>query len=104
MFSQQDTTAVNSSGNSIDLRQRKIVEFMLELRKLFALMVASQRKYVDPTRAVDILRAAFFGGSAVGGGGSGSNSGTLMTNGGIGEKRIPWPLLFQSVCSVLTHK
>jgi hypothetical protein len=39
-------------------RRKKIVEFMLELRKLFALMVASQRKYVDPTRAVDILRGS----------------------------------------------
>ena len=39
-------------------RRKKIVEFMLELRKLFALMVASQRKYVDPSRAVDILRGS----------------------------------------------
>ena len=44
-----------------DSRHKKIVEFMLELRKLFALLVASQRKYVDPTRAVDILRASFGG-------------------------------------------
>ena len=40
----------------MDDRQRKIVEFMLELRKLFAFMVGSARKYVDPSRAVDILR------------------------------------------------
>ena len=40
----------------LDDRQRKIVEFMLELRKLFAFMVGSARKYVDPSRAVDILR------------------------------------------------
>ena len=39
-------------------RRRKIVEFKLELRKLFALMVGSQRKYVDPSRAVDILRGS----------------------------------------------
>lgn len=39
-------------------RRRKIVEFMLELRKLFALMVGTQRKYVDPSRAVDILRGS----------------------------------------------
>lgn len=31
---------------------------MLELRKLFALMVGTQRKYVDPSRAVDILRGS----------------------------------------------
>jgi len=39
-------------------RQRKIVEFMLELRRLFALMVGTRRKYVDPSRAVDILRGS----------------------------------------------
>ena len=39
-------------------RRKKIIEFMLELRKLFALMVASLRKYVDPSRAVDILRGS----------------------------------------------
>ena len=39
-------------------RRKKIVEFMLELRKLFALMVGTQRKYVDPSRAVDILRGS----------------------------------------------
>ena len=39
-------------------RRKKIIEFMLELRKLFALMVASSRKYVDPSRAVDILRGS----------------------------------------------
>ena len=39
-------------------RRKKIVEFMLELRHLFALMVASQRKYVDPSKAVDILRGS----------------------------------------------
>lgn len=32
---------------------------MQELRKLFSLMVASKRKYVDPSRAVDILKDAF---------------------------------------------
>ena len=50
---------------SDDSRHKKIVEFMMELRKLFALLVASQRKYVDPTRAVDILRASFGGASNV---------------------------------------
>lgn len=32
---------------------------MSELRHLFALMVGSKRKYVDPTKAVDILKEAF---------------------------------------------
>ncbi|XP_048588705.1 ubiquitin carboxyl-terminal hydrolase 25 isoform X2 [Nematostella vectensis] len=32
--------------------------FMLELRKLFALLVASKRKYVDPIKAIEILKEA----------------------------------------------
>ena len=51
----RESEKLQESGND---RRRKIVEFMLELRKLFALMVGSQRKYVDPTRAVDILRGS----------------------------------------------
>lgn len=35
---------------------QRVIEFMLELRKLFALLVGSQRSYVDPSRAVGILR------------------------------------------------
>ena len=34
---------------------------MLELRKLFALLVGSQRSYVDPSRAVGILRGTMGG-------------------------------------------
>ena len=33
--------------------------FMTELRALFALMLGSKRKYVDPTSSVQILKAAF---------------------------------------------
>uniref|UniRef100_A0A8C5EDX7 Ubiquitin carboxyl-terminal hydrolase n=1 Tax=Gouania willdenowi TaxID=441366 RepID=A0A8C5EDX7_GOUWI len=33
--------------------------FMQELRNLFSLMVGSKRKYVDPSRAVEILKDAF---------------------------------------------
>lgn len=51
----EDDNKIISLGND---RRKKIVEFMLELRKLFALMVATRRKYVDPTRAVDILRGS----------------------------------------------
>ena len=54
---QRKEEAQGSSSYDVE-RQRKIVEFMQELRKLFALMVATQRKYVDPTRAVDILRGS----------------------------------------------
>ncbi|KAJ8355463.1 hypothetical protein SKAU_G00182570 [Synaphobranchus kaupii] len=35
------------------------VQFMRELRRLFALMLASERKYVDPSRALGILNTAF---------------------------------------------
>ena len=34
---------------------------MEELRYIFALLVASKRKYVDPSKAVDILKEAFTG-------------------------------------------
>ena len=47
---------------------------MLELRKLFALMVASQRKYVDPSKAVELLRGS------VGGGGGGNGSSVIATD------------------------
>jgi len=42
-------------------KERKILEFMSELRKLFALLLGSQRKYVDPSRAVGILRGTLGG-------------------------------------------
>ena len=32
---------------------------MQELRHLFALMIGTKRKYVDPSKAVDILKEAF---------------------------------------------
>lgn len=32
---------------------------MQELRNLFSLMVGSRRKYVDPSKAVEILKDAF---------------------------------------------
>ena len=49
---------LDTDSNGYNERRAKIVEFMQELRKLFALMVSSQRKYVDPTRAVEILRGS----------------------------------------------
>ena len=55
---------------ALDPRRKRICEFMLELRKLFALMVASQRKYVDPSKAVELLRGSVGGG---GGGGNGTS-------------------------------
>ena len=38
---------------------------MHELRKLFALMIGSKRKYVDPSKAVEILKEAFTSGSGL---------------------------------------
>lgn len=35
------------------------IRFMQELRYLFALMIGSQKKYVDPSKAVEILKEAF---------------------------------------------
>jgi ubiquitin carboxyl-terminal hydrolase 25/28 len=43
------------------LENPRVIEFMLELRKLFALLVGSQRSYVDPSRAVGILRGTMGG-------------------------------------------
>ena len=42
-------------------KERKNLEFMAELRKLFALLLSSRRKYVDPSRAVGILRGSLGG-------------------------------------------
>ncbi|XP_041030186.1 ubiquitin carboxyl-terminal hydrolase 28 isoform X2 [Carcharodon carcharias] len=39
--------------------EQRNLAFMQELRCLFALMVASKRKYIDPSNAVDLLKDAF---------------------------------------------
>ncbi|KAG8453035.1 hypothetical protein GDO86_004739, partial [Hymenochirus boettgeri] len=39
--------------------EHRNLPFMLELRYLFSLLVSSKRKYVDPSRAVEILKDAF---------------------------------------------
>uniref|UniRef100_A0A3P8ZB88 Ubiquitin carboxyl-terminal hydrolase 25 n=1 Tax=Esox lucius TaxID=8010 RepID=A0A3P8ZB88_ESOLU len=39
--------------------EHRNLPFMQELRNLFSLMVGSKRKYVDPSRAVEILKDAF---------------------------------------------
>ena len=51
-------------------KRKKILEFMMELRKLFSLLLNSQRKYVDPSRAVGILRGTLGGGGESSQGGS----------------------------------
>ncbi|XP_037125097.1 ubiquitin carboxyl-terminal hydrolase 25 isoform X3 [Syngnathus acus] len=40
-------------------KEHRNLPFMQELRTLFSLMVGSKRKYVDPSRAVEILKDAF---------------------------------------------
>ncbi|ELU07267.1 hypothetical protein CAPTEDRAFT_220394 [Capitella teleta] len=40
---------------------KRNLRFMHELRHIFALMVGSKRKYIDPSKAVDILKEAFSG-------------------------------------------
>uniref|UniRef100_A0A8C5G7B7 Ubiquitin carboxyl-terminal hydrolase 25 n=1 Tax=Gouania willdenowi TaxID=441366 RepID=A0A8C5G7B7_GOUWI len=44
---------------SHDNQEHRNLPFMQELRNLFSLMVGSKRKYVDPSRAVEILKDAF---------------------------------------------
>ena len=41
------------------LQEHRNLPFMRELRYLFALLVGTKRKYVDPSRAVEILKDAF---------------------------------------------
>jgi len=48
--------------DTAQVEKRKILEFMAELRKLFSLLLNSQRKYVDPSKAVGILRGSLGGG------------------------------------------
>ncbi|KAG8536184.1 hypothetical protein GDO81_026957, partial [Engystomops pustulosus] len=40
-------------------KEYRNLPFMRELRYLFSLLVSSKRKYVDPSRAVEILKDAF---------------------------------------------
>ncbi|NWX98466.1 UBP25 hydrolase, partial [Nothoprocta ornata] len=53
----------NAPANAQDLprnqKEHRNLPFMRELRYLFALLVGSKRKYVDPSRAVEILKDAF---------------------------------------------
>uniref|UniRef100_A0A8C8RNC3 Ubiquitin carboxyl-terminal hydrolase 25 n=1 Tax=Pelusios castaneus TaxID=367368 RepID=A0A8C8RNC3_9SAUR len=53
----------NAPASTQDLprnqKEHRNLPFMRELRYLFALLVGSKRKYVDPSRAVEILKDAF---------------------------------------------
>ncbi|XP_068600810.1 ubiquitin carboxyl-terminal hydrolase 25 isoform X3 [Brachionichthys hirsutus] len=54
-----DEPCVDRSSVLSSDQEHRNLPFMQELRNLFSLMVGSKRKYVDPSRAVDILKDAF---------------------------------------------
>ena len=41
------------------LQEKRNIVFMQELQYLFALMMGSNRKFVDPSAALDLLKGAF---------------------------------------------
>lgn len=41
------------------LQEKRNIMFMQELQYLFALMMGSNRKFVDPSAALDLLKGAF---------------------------------------------
>ncbi|XP_037089345.1 ubiquitin carboxyl-terminal hydrolase 25-like [Pollicipes pollicipes] len=43
--------------------EQRTAQFMLELRRLFALLVASEKRHVDPRAAVDLLKKVLDGGA-----------------------------------------
>uniref|UniRef100_A0A672PDS7 Ubiquitin carboxyl-terminal hydrolase n=1 Tax=Sinocyclocheilus grahami TaxID=75366 RepID=A0A672PDS7_SINGR len=49
----------NTCWFSAVIQEHRNLPFMQELRHLFSLLVGSKRKYVDPSRAVEILKDAF---------------------------------------------
>ncbi|GCB70246.1 hypothetical protein scyTo_0001231 [Scyliorhinus torazame] len=53
------TIPENPQENCRSHAEQRNLAFMQELRCLFALMVASKRKYIDPSNAVDLLKDAF---------------------------------------------
>ncbi|XP_078389137.1 ubiquitin carboxyl-terminal hydrolase 28 isoform X2 [Cetorhinus maximus] len=53
------TVPENPHENCRSHAEQRNLAFMQELRCLFALMVASKRKYIDPSNAVDLLKDAF---------------------------------------------
>lgn len=60
------------------LQECRGLGLMLELRPLFALLCASRRKYVDPGRALELLRDAFIGTASSTGGAGGSQGPSLQ--------------------------
>ncbi|XP_050033552.1 ubiquitin carboxyl-terminal hydrolase 25-like isoform X3 [Dermacentor andersoni] len=63
-----------SARDGRPLQEQRSLGLMLELRPLFALLAASRRKYVDPGRALELLRDAFVGTAGGAGGSQGPNN------------------------------
>ncbi|XP_036907310.1 ubiquitin carboxyl-terminal hydrolase 28-like [Sturnira hondurensis] len=53
------TVPQNALENCTDEREKRNVMFMQELQRLFALMMGSNRKFVDPSSALNLLKGAF---------------------------------------------
>ncbi|CAN7983846.1 unnamed protein product, partial [Ixodes hexagonus] len=78
-------------------QERRSLGLMQELRPLFALLGASRRKYVDPGRALELLREAFAGsggagaaGGSQGGQGSGAQSQQQQDVSEFTHKLLEW--------------
>ncbi|XP_016852170.1 ubiquitin carboxyl-terminal hydrolase 28 isoform X3 [Anolis carolinensis] len=52
-------TPDSGSDNCCSRSKKRNIAFMLELQCLFALMLGTRRKFVDPTAALELLRGAF---------------------------------------------
>ncbi|XP_071806291.1 ubiquitin carboxyl-terminal hydrolase 25-like isoform X1 [Asterias amurensis] len=61
----QNAASTNPSTASTEVREHRNLLFMSELRALFALMLGTKRKYVDPSKAVEILKGAFINSGGV---------------------------------------
>ncbi|XP_045717707.1 ubiquitin carboxyl-terminal hydrolase 28-like [Phyllostomus hastatus] len=53
------TVPQNALENCADEKEKRNAVFMQELQRLFALMMGSNRKFVDPSSALNILKGAF---------------------------------------------
>ncbi|XP_037008862.2 ubiquitin carboxyl-terminal hydrolase 28-like [Artibeus jamaicensis] len=53
------TVPQDALENCTDEREKRNVMFMQELQRLFALMMGSNRKFVDPSSALNLLKGAF---------------------------------------------
>ncbi|XP_037279428.2 ubiquitin carboxyl-terminal hydrolase 25 isoform X1 [Rhipicephalus microplus] len=83
------------------LQEQRSVGLMLELRALFALLAASRRKYVNPGRALELLRDAFVGTAGGAGGSRGPNNQQQQPQQQLSQQQQPQQ---QQDVSEFTHK